>query len=106
MKNIKIKDSLNLLNRKNKNSTLNDNLKVGSVIYIQYLLLKEDEIKISNFIGLCVIKKKKSNTLVIKNTVKKEAVKLIVNTHSPLILKVKVLKRYKQKFRLSKLYYK
>lgn len=106
MKNIKIKSSLNLLNKKNKSSTLNDNLKVGNVIYIQYLLLKEDEIKISNFIGLCVIKKKKVNTLVIKNTVKKEAVKLIVNTHSPLILKVKVLKRYKQKFRLSKLHYK
>jgi ribosomal protein L19 len=76
------------------------------VLYIKYLLLKEDEIKISSFIGLCVIKKKKSNTIVLKNNIKKEDIKLVINIHSPLIINIKIVKRYKKKFRLSKLYYK
>jgi ribosomal protein L19 len=91
---------------KKRNKLYSNIIKTGSVLYIKYLLLKEDEIRISSFIGLCVIKKKKSNTLVLKNNIKKENVKLMINIHSPLIINVKVIKRYKKKFRLSKLYYK
>jgi ribosomal protein L19 len=98
--------SINQINKKRKNNTHNSTIKTGMVLYIKYLLLKEDEIKISSFIGLCVIKKKKSNTIVLKNNVKKEDIKLVINTHSPLIINIKIIKRYKKKFRLSKLYYK
>jgi ribosomal protein L19 len=96
-----------LIHKISKKNTLYDNtIKTGNVLYIKYLLLKEDEIKISSFIGLCVLKKKKSNTLVLKNSVKKENIKLVINAHSPLITSIKVIKKYKKKFRLSKLYYK
>lgn len=91
---------------KKKNNLFNNIIKTGNVLYIKYLLLKEDEIKISSFIGLCVIKKKKSNTLVLKNNIKKENIKLIINAQSPLIISIKIIKRYRKKFRLSKLYYK
>lgn len=97
---------LNKINTKKKNKIFNNIVRTGTVLYIKYLLLKEDEIKISSFIGLCVTKKKKSNTLVLKNNIKKENVKLIISAHSPLVISVKIIKRYKKKFRLSKLYYK
>jgi ribosomal protein L19 len=97
--------STKILN-KNRNKLYNDKIGVGSVLYIKYLLLKEDEVKISNFIGLCVSKKKKSNALTLKNNIKKEDIKLIINMQSPLIVNIKIIKRYKKKFRLSKLYYK
>jgi ribosomal protein L19 len=98
--------TLNKINKKRKNYLVNNIIKTGSVLYIKYLLLKEDEIKISSFIGLCITQKKKSNTLILKNNIKKENIKLIINTHSPLIVSIKVIKRYKKKFRLAKLYYK
>jgi len=98
--------TLNKINKKRKNYLVDNVIKTGSVLYIKYLLLKEDEIKISSFIGLCITQKKKSNTLILKNNVKKENIKLIINTHSPLIVSIKVIKRYKKKFRLAKLYYK
>jgi ribosomal protein L19 len=98
--------AINQINKKRKNNLNNNVIKTGMVLYIKYLLLKEDEIKISSFIGLCVIKKKKSNTIVLKNNIKKEDIKLVINIHSPLIISIKIVKRYKKKFRLSKLYYK
>jgi ribosomal protein L19 len=94
------------IDKKKKNNVYDNIIKTGAVLYIKYLLLKEDEIKISSFIGLCVIKKKKSNTLVLKNNIKKENIKLVINAHSPLIINIKIIKRYKKKFRLSKLYFK
>ncbi len=99
---------MTLINKiiKKKNNLYNNIIKTGSVLYIKYLLLKEDEIKISSFIGLCVVKKRKSNTLILKNSIKKENIKLVINAHSPLIISIKIVKRYKKKFRLSKLYYK
>jgi ribosomal protein L19 len=81
-------------------------IKAGRVVYVRYILIKEDEIKISNFIGLCIARKNKSNSLLIKNNVKKEDIKLLIHTHSPLIVSFKILKRYKKKYRLNKLYYK
>jgi ribosomal protein L19 len=81
-------------------------IKPGNIFYIQYLLLKEDEIKISNFIGLCISLKKKSNTITLKNNIKKEDVKFLFYMHSPLIINLIVLKKYKKKIRLNKLYYK
>jgi ribosomal protein L19 len=98
--------AINQINKKRKNNPNNNLIKTGMVLYIKYLLLKEDEIKISSFIGLCVIKKKKSNTIVLKNNIKKEDIKLVINIHSPLIINIKIVKKYKKKFRLSKLYYK
>jgi ribosomal protein L19 len=94
------------IEKRKQNKLYNYKIKRGSVIFIRYLLLKEDEIKIASFIGLCILKKKKSNTLLLKNNVKKENIKLIVHGHSPLILNIKILKKYKRKYRLSKLYYK
>lgn len=98
--------TINKINTKKKNKLFNNIIKTGSVLYIKYLLLKEDEIKVSSFIGLCVIKKNKSNTLILKNNIKKENVNLMINAHSPLVISIKIIKRYKKKFRLSKLYYK
>ena len=43
---------------KKKNTLYSNTIKTGNVLYVKYLLLKEDEIKISSFIGLCVLKKK------------------------------------------------
>lgn len=98
--------SIKKFEKKKYNKIYNEKIKRGSIIFIKYLLLKEDEIKIANFIGLCILKKKKSNTILLKNTVKKENVRLIIHAHSPLILNIKVIKKYKKKYRLSKLYYK
>jgi len=88
---------MTLINKiiKKKNNLYNNIIKTGSVLYIKYLLLKEDEIKISSFIGLCVVKKRKSNTLILKNSIKKENIKLVINAHSPLIISIKIVKRYK-----------
>jgi ribosomal protein L19 len=97
--------SIKKLEKKNYNKQYNK-ITRGSIVFIKYLLLKEDEIKISNFVGLMISKKNKSNTIVLKNNIKKENVKLLVHTHSPLILKIKILKKYKKKYRLAKLYYK
>jgi ribosomal protein L19 len=97
--------SIKKLEKKNRNKQYNK-ITRGSIVFIKYLLLKEDEIKISNFIGLMISKKNKSNTIVLKNNIKKENVKLLVHAHSPLILKIKILKKYKKKYRLAKLYYK
>jgi ribosomal protein L19 len=98
--------SIKKIEKKKQNKIYNTKIKRGTIIFTQYLLLKEDEIKISNFIGLCILKKKKSNTLVLKNSVKKENVQLAIHAHSPLIINMRVLKKYKKKYRLSKLYYK
>jgi ribosomal protein L19 len=98
--------SIKKIDRKKNNKLYNNKIKRGSIVFIKYLLLKEDEIKISTFIGLCILQKKKSNTLILKNNIKKENIKLIVHAHSPLILSMKILKKYKKKYRLSKLYYK
>lgn len=89
-----------------KNKKFVQLIKPGSVVFVKYILLKNDEIRISNFIGLALSYKKKSNSLLLKNNIKKEAVKLLLHLHSPLIVKVQNLKKYKKKFRLSKLYYK
>lgn len=99
-----IKEEVNLKNKNNK--ILPEIVKRGNIMLIQYLLIKEDEIKISNFIGLCILKKNKSNTLVLKNSIKKEDIKFLIYLHSPLIISIKVLKKYKKKYRLNRLYYK
>ena len=45
-------------------------IKPGNIFFIQYLLIKEDEIRIPNFIGLCISVKKKTNTIMLKNSIK------------------------------------
>ena len=89
-----------------KNRKIQNVINRGKLIFVKYLLIKEDEIKISNFIGLCISKRKSSNTLVLKNHVKKESIKFLIYLHSPLLVHVKILKKYKKKYRLNKLYYK
>lgn len=103
-----MKGSIKTINTKNKNHNKlsQEIIKRGNIMLIQYLLIKEDEIKISNFIGLCILRKNKSNTLILKNNIKKENVKFLIYLHSPLIIRIKVLKKYKKKYRLNKLYYK
>jgi ribosomal protein L19 len=88
-----------------KNKIIYKEIKAGSIINIKYLLLKEDEIKILNFIGLCIYKKK-NNSILLKNLIKRESVSLLIKLDSPLIIKISIIKKYKKKFRLSKLYYK
>lgn len=100
---LKIQKSNHIIKKNNKFIEI---LKPGNIIFVQYLLLKEDEIKISNFIGLSLLIKGKSNTLLLKNNIKKEKIRLLIHLHSPLILKVQSLKKYKKKFRLNKLYFK
>lgn len=81
-------------------------IKPGTVLYVNYLLLKEDEVRVSNFIGLCISKKNKSGALILKNYIKKESMKLLIYYNSPLTIKLTPIKRYRKKYRLSKLYYK
>jgi ribosomal protein L19 len=88
-----------------KNKIIYKVIKQGSIINVKYLLLKEDEIKILNFIGLCIYKKK-NNSILLKNLVKRESVSLLIKLNSPLIIKINIIEKYKKKFRLNKLYYK
>jgi ribosomal protein L19 len=81
-------------------------IKSGQLINVKYIIIKNDEIRILNFIGLCVLKKKKNLTLSLKNLIKREVVSLIINLQSPIILKVNIINKYKKKYRLNKLYYK
>lgn len=93
IKNLKLKYKKNILN-----------IKIGNVIHIQYLILKNDEIRICNFLGICILKRNKNTTFVIKNYIKKENISLILYFFSPLIIKLNIIKKYKKKYRLSKLY--
>ena len=99
---------MKLINNSNKiyNKNIYNILLKGKIIYLKYILIKNDEIRISNFIGICISIKKKSNSILLKNTVKKYEVNLTICGHSPLIIQIKILKKYKKKYRLSKLYYK
>lgn len=97
---------IHIIKQKIQNKKFNNIIKRGNILVIKYLLLKEDEIRIMNFIGLCIARTKKNNTIILKNTIKKEKIKLIICGHSPLIIGVKIIKKFKKKFRLSKLYYK
>ena len=82
-----------------------DIVSTGKVFYVKFLLLKNDEIRISNFIGLCTSKSNKSNAIALQNTIKKEKTKLTLYLNSPLLLNLMIIKKYRKKFRLSKLYY-
>jgi len=44
---------------------------IGKIIYVKYILIKADEIKLSEFIGLCVYYKK-NGTFALKNVIKKK----------------------------------
>lgn len=87
-----------------RNKIIYKKIKRGLIINIKYLLLKEDEVRVLNFIGLCIYKKKNSSIL-LKNLIKKESVSLLVHLRSPLILKINLIQKYKKKFRLNRLYY-
>ncbi len=97
---------ISILKQKTKNKKFNNIIKRGNILIVKYILIKEDEIKTMNFIGLCIARIKRNNAIVLKNTIKKEKIKLIIYGHSPLITSVKIIKKFKKKFRLSKLYYK
>ena len=99
----------NILNSKNKNilnKKLYDFLNTGKVVYLRCLTLKIDEVRFSNFVGMCISMRKKSNTITIKNTIKKEKVQLTFCANSPLIKDVLILKKYRKRYRLRKIYYK
>jgi ribosomal protein L19 len=97
---------ISILKQKIKNKKFNNIIKRGNILIVKYILIKEDEIKTMNFIGLCIARIKRNNAIVLKNTIKKEKIKLIIYGHSPLITSVKIIKKFKKKFRLTKLYYK
>ncbi len=93
IKNLKLKYKKNLFN-----------IKIGNIVYIQYLILKNDEVKFCNFLGICILKKNKNTTFILKNNIKKENISLLLYFFSPLLIKIKIIKKYKKKYRLSKLY--
>ena len=76
---------------------------VGKIIHISYLLLKEDETKITNFIGLCTYYQKRNGSFLLKNNIKGENVILIMNTHSPILQTLIYVVRYKKKIKLKRL---
>ncbi|MGB9154650.1 MAG: hypothetical protein WCD70_16375, partial [Alphaproteobacteria bacterium] len=65
--------------------------------------IKDDEIKLTNFIGLCTYYQKKSNSFAIKNVVKNESLTIIANLQSPTLQTLLRINRYKKKFKLKKL---
>lgn len=81
-------------------------IKRGFIIYTKYILVQNDEIRIMNFIGLCISKSNATNSIILQNIIKKEKIRFVINLLSPAIIKFNILKRYKKKFRLNKLYYK
>jgi len=78
----------------------------GLVFFVKYLLIQENEIKIMNFIGLLISTKNNNKSMLIQNIIKKEKVRLTINLYSPTIYKFQIVKKYKKKFRLAKLYHK
>ena len=78
----------------------------GRLFLVKNILIKNDEIKIFSFIGLCTQTKKARKVIVLKNTIKKERIKFIFNLDSPLIIEAIPLKWYKKRSRISKLFYK
>lgn len=78
----------------------------GLVLFVKYLLIQENEIKIMNFIGLLISTKNNNKSMLIQNIIKKEKVRLTINLYSPTIYKFQIVKKYKKKFRLAKLYHK
>jgi ribosomal protein L19 len=89
---------------KNKNKKLNI-IKTGAVIHFEYILIKEDEIRIAPFIGLCMARAEKNNTILLKNYIKRTEMYLLIYGHAPLIFSAKIIKKYRKKYRLNKLYY-
>jgi ribosomal protein L19 len=87
--------SLQELKIKDTNTQLYKIIRSGRVFYFDYLLIEHDEIRTVSFIGLCILIRKKSNTVQFKNLIKKERVSLTLHAHSPLIAYVQRLKRYR-----------
>lgn len=75
----------------------------GKIIYLKYILIKEDEIKILNFIGLCIQNNK--DTVILQNRIKKDSLRLTVKLNSPTITEMRIVKGYIKKSRLSKIFY-
>jgi hypothetical protein len=75
----------------------------NQIVYIELIAIRESEIKLLNFIGLCIFYKKKNGSFVIKNTIKKETIVLTLNVRSPLLLKISKLNIYRKKNKLKRL---
>jgi hypothetical protein len=75
----------------------------NQIVYIELIAIRESEIKLLNFIGLCIFYKKKNGSFVIKNTIKKETIVLTLNIRSPLLLKISKLNIYRKKNKLKRL---
>ena len=83
-------------------------MKTGDIVYIKYL----DNFNFLNnrfFIGFCFFLKKSSLNYFfgLRNNLKnnKGFIELIFSFYSPFVLELKSIKKYSQKFRLSKLYF-
>ena len=73
---------------------------VGKVIFLRCLTLKVDEVRYSNFIGVCTNIRHKTGSLSIVNNVKKERIETRFSVFSPILDQITILKRYKKKYRL------
>lgn len=87
-----------------KNLNFEKIIKSGKVVYLEYIIIKEDEIKKFKFIGICLAKRNKYKTIFLRNLIKREHIDFLFHLNSPSIIKIKILKKYKKKYRLSKLY--
>ena len=77
---------------------------LNRIIYVELITIKESEIKLINFIGLCIFYRKKNSSFALKNVIKKENVMFTLNLYSPLLRKITKLNIYRKKQRLKKLY--
>lgn len=68
----------------------NKTFKIGYIYRIEYLLCKEDEIKKTYFLGLCIDKKKNKTKLASK--LKKENVYFNFENNNPIIFKIKKIR--------------
>jgi ribosomal protein L19 len=78
----------------------------GQIIHIKYTFFREKWIKKVYFIGVCISISNKYNTFILKNKIKRENIVLLLYFFSPLIINIKVLNKYRKKYRLKKLYFK
>lgn len=83
---------------------LNEITRPGKILSIEYIMIKEDEIKIMKFIGLCIVKKK-SCKISLRNIIKKEEIRVLINLDSPLLIKVRPISKYKKRSRLCKFHF-
>lgn len=76
-------------------------MKLGQLYRVNYLLCKNDEVKVAYFLGICV--DKKQQTCKLTNLLKKEKITLSFNLKNPLLIKIINYNKYRKKIKLKKI---